>query len=171
MAQANTALTDGWKSGSIPFKSVRFAFTLDLLGEAIISDVEADRYQQSYIDLIEGMSEKVDKWSEIPTLDYDHNGAIPRLNVSVKLSALDSQFSSIDPVGTRTRVLERLRPILRSAQEHNAYIHVDMEQYDYKNLTLDIFKHVLMEDEFRTSVSCRVPCYCKMMHYVTKQVV
>lgn len=125
------------------------AFTLDLLGEAIISDVEADRYQQSYIDLIAGMSDKVDKWSGMPLLDQDHNGAIPRLNVSVKLSALDSQFASIDPVGSRERVLERLRPILRAAQTHNAFVHIDMEQYDYKNLTLEIFKHVLMEDEFR----------------------
>jgi RHH-type proline utilization regulon transcriptional repressor/proline dehydrogenase/delta 1-pyrroline-5-carboxylate dehydrogenase len=127
-----------------------FAFTLDLLGEAIISDVAADKYQQSYLDLIDGMSDTVDKWSEIPALDYDHNGnALPRLNVSIKLSALDSQFSPTDPVGTRERVLQRLRPILRSAQENHAYVHFDMEQYYYKNLTLDIFKHVLMEDEFR----------------------
>ncbi|MEZ6131452.1 MAG: L-glutamate gamma-semialdehyde dehydrogenase [Planctomycetaceae bacterium] len=126
-----------------------YAFTLDLLGEAIISDVEADRYQRSYLDLIAEMSEQVDEWSEISVLDHDHNGAIPRLNVSLKLSALDSQFSPIDPVGTRERVLGRLRPILRAAQEHSAYVHVDMEQFDYKNLTLDIFEHVLMEDEFR----------------------
>ena len=126
-----------------------FAFTLDLLGEAIISEVEADRYQQEYIDLIEGLSEPVEQWSEVPVLDKDHSGAIPRLNVSVKLSALDSQFRSVDPVGSRNRVLERLRPILRAAREHHAYVHFDMEQRDYKDLTLDIFKHVLMEDEFR----------------------
>lgn len=125
------------------------AFTLDLLGEAVISDVEADRYQQAYLDLIQETSDKVDKWSGIPIVDSDHNGAIPRLNVSVKLSALDSQFSSMDPVGSRERVLQRLRPILRAAQENHAYVHFDMEQYDYKDLTLDIFKHVLMEDEFR----------------------
>ena len=51
-----------------------FAFTLDLLGEAIISEVEADRYQQAYIDLIEGMAEKVDHWSANPILDRDHAG-------------------------------------------------------------------------------------------------
>lgn len=125
------------------------AFTLDLLGEAIISDVEADAYQQAYLDLIEQMADRVDDWSEVPVLDSDHQGAIPRLNVSVKLSALDSHFRSIDPDGTRERVLSRLRPILRAAQESHVYVHFDMEQYDYKDLTLDIFKHVMMEDEFR----------------------
>lgn len=126
-----------------------YAFTLDLLGEAIISEVEADRYQQAYLDLIAGMSEQVDSWSAVPRLDKDHTGAIPRLNVSLKLSALDSQFRSIDPVGSRERVLQRLRPILRAAQEHNAFVNVDMEQHDYKDLTYEIFREVMMEDEFR----------------------
>ncbi|MEQ9406332.1 MAG: L-glutamate gamma-semialdehyde dehydrogenase [Fuerstiella sp.] len=125
------------------------AFTLDLLGEAIISEQEADRYQQAYISLIEGLSDNVGQWSEVKLLDNDHNGAIPRLNVSIKLSALDSQFSSVDPEGSRQRVLKRLRPILRVAQEHHAYVHFDMEQRDYRGLTLDIFQHVMMEDEFR----------------------
>ncbi|MEZ6059916.1 MAG: L-glutamate gamma-semialdehyde dehydrogenase [Planctomycetaceae bacterium] len=126
-----------------------FAFTLDLLGEAVISECEADRYQRSYIDLIEGMSDRVAGWSEVSLLDRDADGVIPRLNVSLKLSALDSQFSPTDPEGTRERVAERLRPILRTAREHHAYVHVDMESYEYRNLTFDIFQHVLMEDEFR----------------------
>ena len=46
-------------------------------------------------------------------------------------------------------VKRRLRPLLRSARKHDAYLHVDMEQYAYKDLTLEIFKDVLMEDEFR----------------------
>ncbi len=55
----------------------RFAFTLDLLGEAIISDSEADRYQQAYIDLIKGMSQQVNEWPEDLLLDCDHEGSIP----------------------------------------------------------------------------------------------
>ena len=126
-----------------------FAFTLDFLGEAVISDVEADQYQQAYLDLINGMSERVNGWSEVNSIDQDHQGALPRLNVSLKLSALDGHFASIDPEGTRNRVCRRLRPILRLARERHAHVHFDMEQYDYKDLTFDIFRHVLMEDEFR----------------------
>lgn len=126
-----------------------YAFTLDLLGEAVISDTEADRYQQSYLDLISGMAERVDSWSEVEAIDRDHEGAVPRLNVSLKLSALDSRFSAVDPVGTTERVAQRLRPILRSAREHHAFVNIDMEQHDRKQLTLDIFQQVLMEDEFR----------------------
>jgi RHH-type proline utilization regulon transcriptional repressor/proline dehydrogenase/delta 1-pyrroline-5-carboxylate dehydrogenase len=126
-----------------------FAFTLDLLGEAVISDGEAEAYQRQYLELLTGLADTVNNWPEHLQTDCDHAGPIPRLNVSIKLSALVSQFRPIDPIGTATAVKERLRPILRTARQCQAYVHVDMEQYAYKDLTLDIFQQVLMEDEFR----------------------
>ena len=126
-----------------------FAFTLDLLGEATTSERDADAYQRAYLDLIEGMAGEVQSWSEVPRLDRDHEGSIPRVNLSLKLSALYSQFRPLDAAGTAEHVKGRLRPLLRAAREHDAYIHVDMEQYAYKDLTFEIFKEILMEDEFR----------------------
>jgi RHH-type transcriptional regulator, proline utilization regulon repressor / proline dehydrogenase / delta 1-pyrroline-5-carboxylate dehydrogenase len=126
-----------------------YGFTLDLLGEAIISEKEAEAYQQAYLELISGMAPQVNQWPENVQIDCDEHGPIPRVNVSLKLSALYSQFKPIDPRGTSEGVKARLRPLLRAAREHDAYVHVDMEQYAYKDLTLEIFKQVLMEDEFR----------------------
>ncbi len=134
----------------------RYAFTLDLLGEAVISDSEAERYQQSYIDLINGMAQQVNEWPEDMLLDSDHESRIPRVNVSLKLSALDSQFSPIDAEGTIRRVSARLRPILRTARDNNAYVHIDMEQNDFRELTCEIFRRVLMEDEFRDYADCGI---------------
>jgi RHH-type proline utilization regulon transcriptional repressor/proline dehydrogenase/delta 1-pyrroline-5-carboxylate dehydrogenase len=134
----------------------RFAFTLDLLGEAIIADREADHYQQQYIDLINGMAQQVNNWPEDSLLDMDHEGHIPRVNVSVKLSALDSQFAPIDDEGTIRRVTERLRPVLRTARENQAYVHIDMEQNDYRELTFEIFRRVMMEPEFRDWSDCGI---------------
>ena len=126
-----------------------FAFSLDLLGESVVSDSEADQYQQSWLDLIADLSDQVETWSEVAVIDRDDSGAIPRLNVSLKLSALDPRFSAVDASGTAERVLHRLRPILRCAREHHAFVHIDMEQRDRRALTHDIFRQVLMEDEFR----------------------
>lgn len=126
-----------------------FAFTLDLLGEAIISEGEADAYQQAYLKLMTGLSPVVNDWPENFQIDCDHAGPIPRVNLSLKLSALYSQFNPIDPVGTGAAVKERLRPLLRAARESEAYVHIDMEHYAFKDLTLAIFKDVLLEKEFR----------------------
>ena len=78
----------------------RRAFTLDILGEAVTSEVEADRYLQSYLDLVAGIAPAVNAWPEVPQIDRDERGALPRVNVSIKLSALDSQFDPIDRDGT-----------------------------------------------------------------------
>lgn len=132
------------------------AFTLDLLGEAVVSEREAETYQRQYLDLINGLAPLVNEWPENATLDRDEMGWIPRCNVSLKLSALTSQFKPIDPEGTSERVKERLRPILRTARERDAYVHVDMEHYAYKDLTLQIFKEVFLEDEFRDWPDCGI---------------
>ncbi|MFN3158016.1 MAG: proline dehydrogenase family protein [Rubinisphaera brasiliensis] len=135
-----------------------FAFTLDLLGEAVLSEEEADRYQQAYIDLIEQISEPINALPESAQVDANHLGSIPRVNVSLKLSALDSHFNPADPEGTTDRVLDRLRPILRTAQEYDAFVNIDMEQYEYKDLTYAIFKQVFVEEEFRDFFNAGIVC-------------
>ncbi|MBY0460813.1 MAG: L-glutamate gamma-semialdehyde dehydrogenase [Gemmataceae bacterium] len=126
----------------------RLAFTIDLLGEATITEVEADHVQKQYLDLLAGLTREVNSWPEEPTIDRDDRGPIPRVNVSVKLSALFSQFDPIDPEGTSRAVCKRLRPILSLAKQTGAFVNFDMEQYSFKDTTLKIFRDVLTEPEF-----------------------
>jgi len=125
------------------------ACTFDLLGEAVTSEAEADRYLAEYLKLLEGVSPTVNAWPEIPQIDRAGLARLPRVNVSVKLSALDSQFDPIDFDGSTERVARRLRELLRTAGRAGAFVHVDMESYKAKDLTLHIFKTVLAEEEFR----------------------
>jgi RHH-type transcriptional regulator, proline utilization regulon repressor / proline dehydrogenase / delta 1-pyrroline-5-carboxylate dehydrogenase len=125
------------------------AFTIDLLGEATITEVEADAVQKQYLDLIDGLARVVNTWPEVPLIDCDDRGRLPRVNVSVKLSALYSQFDPIDPEGTSRAVVRRLRPILHAARAQSAFVNFDMEQYAFKDVTLRIFGEVLGEPEFR----------------------
>jgi RHH-type proline utilization regulon transcriptional repressor/proline dehydrogenase/delta 1-pyrroline-5-carboxylate dehydrogenase len=138
-------------------------FTLDLLGEAVTSEVEAERYYQAYCDLIRSIGPQVNRWSAVPLLDASPCGTIPRLNVSLKLSALDSQFDALDPLGTAERVKRRLQELLRLAREHRGFVNVDMESYALKDLTLEIFKQTLAEDEFRefSDVGIVIQCYLR----------
>ncbi len=125
------------------------AFTLDLLGEAVISEPEAVHYQQAYMELLEELAPQVNAWPEDIVLDRDSRGFLPRCNISLKLSALTSHFRPVDPVGTAKRVKQRLRPILKLAREQDAFVNIDMEHYAYKDLTLEIFQQIAMEEEFR----------------------
>ncbi len=125
------------------------AFTVDLLGEATITEAEAERYQAEYLALIEGLTREVNVWPAIELIDRDQGGPLPRVNVSIKLSSLYSQFDPIDPEGTSAAVRARLRPILHAARRNRVFVNVDMEQHSYRELTLLIFREVLEENEFR----------------------
>lgn len=125
------------------------AFTVDLLGEATITEKESLQYQEEYLGLVAGLARNVNAWPEVPRIDRDEAGPLPRVNVSVKLSSLYSQFDPIDPDGTSRAVRERLRPILHLARENGVFINIDMEQYAYKDATLQIFREVLDEPAFR----------------------
>lgn len=125
------------------------AFTIDLLGEAVLSEAEAQSYQGLYLELIEGLAARAQGWPPVDLIDGGAYGAVPRINVSVKLSSLFSQFDPIDPAGTDAAVLARLRPILRLARTRRAFVNIDMEQYAFKDATLRIFRTVFAEDEFR----------------------
>ncbi len=68
------------------------AFTVDILGETAVSELEAGQYQARYLELIESLSREAAKWPPVPQIDSDDRGEIPRVNISVKLSALYSQI-------------------------------------------------------------------------------
>lgn len=125
------------------------AFTADLLGESVISEHEAEVYQQTCLDLLRGLAGPLADAPEIPTIDRDENGPIPRLNLSLKLTSLTARFDAIHAEATAERVAVRLRRIIREARSLGGYIHVDMEQYTHKDLTYEIFRKVLREPEFR----------------------
>ena len=93
------------------------AFTVDLLGEATITEAEAEARSEAVPRPARRPEPRGQRWPEIPLIDRDDRGPMPRVNVSVKLSALYSQFDPIDPEGTSRGVRRRLRPILRSAPQ------------------------------------------------------
>lgn len=127
----------------------KLAFTADLLGEAVISETEAEAYQTTCMELIAALAGPLARAPEVPLIDRDQNGPIPRMNMSLKLSSLTAHFEPIHAQASFERVAARLRPILALAQSRGAYIHVDMEQYSYRELTYDVFRRVLLEPEFR----------------------
>ena len=142
---------------------LRRAFTLDRLGETVISQREAEQYFQAYVQLLEEVAPQVALWPEDQLVDRDHRGPIPRMNLSVKLSALDCHFDPIDPEGVLRRAGGRLRELCRVARRVGAFLHVDMESYDKKDLTLYLFHTILSEREFADwpDVGIVLQCYLR----------
>jgi RHH-type proline utilization regulon transcriptional repressor/proline dehydrogenase/delta 1-pyrroline-5-carboxylate dehydrogenase len=128
----------------------KMAFTIDLLGEAVITEAEAQSYLNRYLELMQQLTEVAKMWTPVQAIDFADGEDIPQVQVSVKLTAFYSQFDPLDAKGSQERVSDRIRILLRRAKELGAAVHFDMEQYEYKDLTLSILKQLLIEEEFRS---------------------
>lgn len=130
------------------------AFTVDVLGEAVMSEKEADQYAGRYMELMDLLARETAKWKAACKSDVTPRGEIPRMNISLKLSAFYSQIHATDPDTAIEKLSARLRPVLRKAKEIGAFICVDMESYAVKNLTLRLFKQIFAEPEFADGPAC-----------------
>lgn len=153
----------GWMAGSFiagsniheAVRTIRWmrdrqmAFTIDVLGEAALSATEAHAYHETYEELIGKLPQHAAEWPGVPAVDEADGVALPRVNVSVKLTSLYPGFDPIAPEACKARAKELLRPLLRRAMEQRVHVHIDMEHYAIKDLTLELCEELFLEPEFR----------------------
>ena len=133
-------LRDLWNHG--------VASSVDLLGEATVTQPEADRYAGRCDEALVELSRAQRSWPARDVLERDSIGPIPRTNVSVKISALTPLLRPDAPERGRRDAAARLRPLLRHADELGAHIHIDMESLDSREAVLDLVLEILSEEEF-----------------------
>ncbi|MBI3357654.1 MAG: proline dehydrogenase family protein, partial [Nitrospirae bacterium] len=139
--EAVPVLSRLWKEGR--------AWSVDLLGEATISEREADQYRDHCLDALTGLGRAATAWPSTPLLEQDHLSPVPRVQLSLKISALSSRLDPIDPEGSYESVAARLRPLVDLARSLPAGLIFDMEQAETKNLLLNIFKQLFAEPAYR----------------------
>lgn len=130
-------------------RNQQLAFTIDVLGEAAVSGAEAAAYHRTYMQLVQELPRHAAAWPASPLADQGDGRAIPRVNVSVKLTSLFPGFDPIAWDASKARAKDLLRPILRAAMQAGVHLHVDMEHHAIKDLTLDVCEELFIEPEFR----------------------
>jgi RHH-type proline utilization regulon transcriptional repressor/proline dehydrogenase/delta 1-pyrroline-5-carboxylate dehydrogenase len=118
------ALARSRKGGNAAYR-----YSFDMLGEAALTQADADRYLQAYGDAIDAIGRTG------PFAD-----AIGAPSISVKLSALHPRYEH----AKRERVLAELAPRLlqlaRQARGYNIGLTVDAEEADRLELSLDVIE-------------------------------
>jgi proline dehydrogenase len=132
------------------------ASSVDLLGEATVTQEEADRYAARCAEALEVLAEAAPRWPERPALESDSSGPLPRVNLSVKVSALTPLLRPDAPDRGREDAARRMRPLLRRANELGAHLHIDMESLDTLEATMELALELLGEQEFRDGPSAGV---------------
>jgi RHH-type proline utilization regulon transcriptional repressor/proline dehydrogenase/delta 1-pyrroline-5-carboxylate dehydrogenase len=130
--------------------------SLDLLGEATVSEEEADRYASRCAGALEELARAYEKVPPREQLEHDSLGPLPRANLSVKVSALTPLMRPEAPELGRDDAVRRLRPLLERAKELEAHLHIDMESVDALETTLEVVFSLLDEPAFREGPSAGV---------------
>ncbi|HLB52744.1 MAG TPA: proline dehydrogenase family protein, partial [Chlamydiales bacterium] len=130
------------------------------LGEAILSEAEAKRRLQLYLDDLQH-----------PNIDY----------ISIKISTIFSQINLLDFEGTLEKISERLKLLYRMAAQSSVtlpdgtkrarFVNLDMEEYRDLDLTVAAFKRVLSEEEFFSySAGVVLQAYLPDSHNIQKDI-
>ena len=141
-------LRDLWKHG--------VASTVDLLGEATVTQTEAQRYAERCADALETLVAATAGWPARPRLEHDPAGPLPRANLSVKVSALTPLLRPDAPERGQRDAAERLRVLLRRAGALGAHLHIDMESMDSRDAVLELILDLLSAEEFRAGPSAGI---------------
>jgi RHH-type proline utilization regulon transcriptional repressor/proline dehydrogenase/delta 1-pyrroline-5-carboxylate dehydrogenase len=128
-----------WRQGS--------GFVVDLLGEKTVTEAEADRYASRVTELVLALVKSASTWAPDDHLERDDLGPIPRVAISIKPTALATHYAPLSRQDGIAGAAARLRPILKMCAELGAYVWFDMEHFDAKDLTLELFRELLQEPE------------------------
>jgi RHH-type proline utilization regulon transcriptional repressor/proline dehydrogenase/delta 1-pyrroline-5-carboxylate dehydrogenase len=127
-------ITKLWRSG--------VETTVDLLGEATVSEVEADRYMQRCEETLRALASAATKPGQV--------------NLSVKVSALTPLLRPTAPERGIEGARPRLEHLLRVAKEVGAHLHVDMESFDTREAITELTLDLLSQPEFADGPSAGI---------------
>ncbi len=145
---ARGELTSLWQRGR--------CVTLDLLGEATLTESEGNVYARRCAETLRALSEMSAAWRPQALLEHDGLGTLPRANLSVKVSALTPHLRANAPARALEAARERLLTLLRLARDLGAHLHVDMESLDTRESITELVLELLADPEFQEGPSAGI---------------
>ncbi|MCB1477868.1 MAG: bifunctional proline dehydrogenase/L-glutamate gamma-semialdehyde dehydrogenase PutA, partial [Rhodobiaceae bacterium] len=138
-----------------------FRHSYDMLGEAAMTEADAQRYLKSYHDALKKVAAHAKKY--MPDADV-----FAKPSISVKLSAIHPRYEEKKPVRAMTELLPRLKGLCTAAIEQGIAVTVDAEETDRLDLSLDLIEALLNDKALAgwNGLGLAVQAYGKRAHAV-----
>jgi RHH-type proline utilization regulon transcriptional repressor/proline dehydrogenase/delta 1-pyrroline-5-carboxylate dehydrogenase len=140
-----------------PKNNVTHCCSFDMLGEAALTEEDADRYLASYLNAIQTtanshkVKNSVDIDSDATSKNSDEMSTSPNEStkapsdkadsISIKLSALTPKFNLSHQQPLEAGFLKRIETLVRTAHQEDIALTFDAEEAERLELTLLIFQH------------------------------
>ena len=145
---ADATLAQMWARGR--------ASSVDLLGEATVTREQGRAYADRCDAALAELARAATRWPARALLERDAAGVIPRVNLSIKVTALTPLVRPEAPQRGREDAADHVRRLLRRARELGAHLHIDMESADSTALVGELALELLGEPEFRNGPSAGI---------------
>ena len=134
-----------------------YRYSYDMLGEAALTQHDAEFYYKSYEDAIHAIGRA-----------SNGRGIKDGPGISVKLSALHPRYSRAQHERVMTELLPRLQQLLRLAKSYNIGFNIDAEEADRLELSLDLMEGLAFDSELGdfTGLGFVVQAYQKRCPFV-----
>ncbi|MBI2108696.1 MAG: proline dehydrogenase family protein [Parcubacteria group bacterium] len=109
------------------YKREGFEVNLDILGEMVLSEKEAEQYAEAYQNLIS---------------ELRHHVPFGTISLSCKVSAFFSQSSATAPEYAAEKILERLTPVVEAVSKEGGHVYLDAEEYERQEIHFLVFQHL-----------------------------
>src|SRR3984957_4258625 len=139
-ADAARSIESLWTSG--------IASSVDLLGEATVTEGEADAYEGRCQETLEVLAGSAACFPPRPALEHNSIGTLPRVNLSVKISALTPRLRPQAPDLGIADAMARLGRLLPLARRLGAHLHIDMESLDTRDAILTLVLGLIGDDAY-----------------------
>jgi RHH-type proline utilization regulon transcriptional repressor/proline dehydrogenase/delta 1-pyrroline-5-carboxylate dehydrogenase len=139
-------------------EEVGYRYSYDMLGEAALTDKDAERYFVAYKEVIETLGKSVDASKRVEQ----------KSNISVKLSALHPRYQEAFAIRVREELGQKLLVLAQLAKQYEIALTVDAEESERLDLSLDIFADVYLDSSLEgwTGLGLAVQSYQKRAPYV-----
>lgn len=139
-------------------ESIGYRYSYDMLGEAALTAVDAERYFNAYKNAIESIGKKSDKNFDI----------YKRAGISIKLSALHPRYNEAQHERVMAELPKKLLSLARLARNYDIALTVDAEESERLDLSLDVIEHVFNDDSLNdwNGFGLAVQSYQKRAFYV-----
>ncbi len=125
-----------------------FAAVVDVLGEATLTEQEAEEYVTTYLEVLESLKKEQQGWKGLPGRGGDLNldwGHAPKINVAVKPTALFALANPQDFEGSVEAMLLQIRRIAERVVDLGGFLCIDMESYRHKGIIIELYKRLKLE--------------------------
>lgn len=115
-----------------------YRYSFDMLGEAALSQEDADRYGEVYRQAIAAIADRYSGGNDT----YNAPG------ISVKLSALHPRFEYAQRERLLNELIPRVMALAKAAQDANMGMTIDGEEADRLDITLDVIEAIVKDPQF-----------------------